>query len=86
MPLISGRLAADLVLRDVEHAPLLLERAGADLGRMRVDGDGGKAFDRGDVAQMLAEARFVDRKIVLERQQHRRDYALGDIVRVPWHG
>ncbi len=53
---------------------------------MRVDGDGGEALDRGDVAQMLAEARFVDRKIVLERQQHRRDYALGDIVRVPWHG
>ena len=47
---------ADLVLRDVEHALLLVEGAGGDFGRMRVDGDGREALDRGDVAQMLAEA------------------------------
>ena len=78
--------AADLVLRDLEHAPLLLERAGGDLGRVRVDGNGGEAFDCGHVTKMLAEARLVDRQIVLERQQHRRDHSLGNIVRVPWHG
>ena len=69
----------DLVLRDVEHAALLVEAAGGDLGRMRVDGDGRQAFDRRHVAQMLAEARLVDGEIVVERQQHRRDHAVRDI-------
>ena len=46
---------------------------------MRVDGDGGQAFDRRDVAQMLAEACLVDRQIVVERQQHRRNHAVGNI-------
>ena len=72
--------AADLVLRDVEHALLLVEGAGGDLGRMRIDGDGRQPFDRGDVAQMLAEVRFVDRQIVLERQQHRRNDAVRDYM------
>ena len=54
------QLAADLVLRDGEHAALLIESAGGDLGRMGVHGDGGEALDRRDVLQMLAEALLVD--------------------------
>ncbi len=76
---------ADLVLGDVEHALLLVEGAGGDFGRMRVDGDGGKTFDRRHIAQMLAEIRLVDRKIVLERQQHRRDDAVGDVAFMAGH-
>ena len=52
--------AADLVLRDIEHAPLLVEAAGGDFGRMGVDGDGGNVRRRRDVAQMLAEALLID--------------------------
>ena len=71
---------ADLVLRDVEHALLLVEGAGGDFGRMRVDGDGGQAFDRRHVAQVLAEVRLVDRQIVVERQQHGRNDAVRNIM------
>lgn len=53
---------------------------------MRVDGNRRQALDRRYVAQVLAEARFVDCKIVVERQQNSRNHALGNIVRVPWHG
>ena len=77
MPLTSGSAAADLVLRNREHAPLLLEGAGGDLGRMGVDGDGGDAGRRRHVAQMLAETRLVDGEIGIERQQHGRDDAVG---------
>src|SRR5262249_32671437 len=76
---------ADLVLRDVEHAPLLVEAAGGDLGRMRVDGDRGEALGRRDVAQVTAEALLVDREIVVERQQHGRDDAMGNEVGVTGH-
>ena len=80
------QLGADLVQRDFQHAALLVERTGGDLGGMRVDRDGGEAFDRCHVTQMPAEIRLVDRQIVLERQQQRRDDAVGDVVCVPWHG
>src|SRR5215467_6096170 len=70
------QLAADLVLRDLEHAALLLECAGGNLGRMRVQRDRGDALGRSDIAQMPAEALLVDRQIVMERQQHRRDDAV----------
>src|SRR5262249_36235448 len=63
----------------------LVEAAGGDLGRMRVDGDGGKALRRRDVAQMTAEALLVDREIVVERQQHGRDDAVGDELGVTGH-
>ncbi len=85
MPLTIGSLRADLVLRDVEHAALFLESAGGDFGGMRIDGKRRKAFDGGDITQMLAEIRLVDRQVVLERQQYRRDHAMRDIVRVPCH-
>ena len=42
MPLTMRQPVADLVLGDIEHAPLLIEGAGGDFGRMRVDGDRGK--------------------------------------------
>src|ERR1700755_1103880 len=53
---------------------------------MRVQRDGREAIHLRDIAQMLAEVRFVDGEIVLERQQHRRNDAVGDKARVPWHG
>ena len=81
----DGETLADLVLRDGEHAPLLIEAAGGDLGRMGVDGDGGEALHRGDVAQMAAEALLVDREIVVERQQHGRDDAVRDVVGMTGH-
>ena len=74
--------AADLVPGDVEDAALLLEGAGRDLGRMGVDGDRREAGRRRDVAQVLAEALLVDRKVVGERQQDRRNDALRDIIGV----
>ena len=77
---------ADLVLRDGEHAALLVEAAGGDLGRMGIDRDGRYALDGGHVAQVAAEALVVDRKIFVERQQHGRDDAVGNIIRVTWHG
>ena len=77
--------AADLVLRDVEHAALFVEAAGGDLGRMGVDGDGGKARGRRHVAQVLAEARLVDRQIVRERQEDGRNDAVRHIVGVTGH-
>ena len=42
-------------------------------------------FDRRHVPQMLVEALFVDREIVVEGQQHCRDNAVRDVVGVPWH-
>ena len=53
---------------------------------MRVEGDGGDAGGRRHVAQMLAEARLVDGEIGIERQQHRRDDAVGQVGLVPGHG
>jgi len=79
------QFGADLLLRNLEYTPLFVEGARADLRRMRVNGNRRKPFDRRHVAQMLAEALFVDREIVVEGQQHRRDYAVRDVVRVPWH-
>src|SRR6266516_3055674 len=46
---------------------------------MRVDGDRRYAVSRRNVAQMLAERRLVDRKIARERQQDRRNDAVGKI-------
>ena len=51
---------ADLLLRDVEHALLLLERTGGDFGRMGIHRDGGYPGGRGDMAQMRAKAFLVD--------------------------
>ena len=52
---------------------------------MRIHGDGRKAVRRGDVAQMGAEALLVDGEIVVERQQHRRDDAMGQVMGVTGH-
>ena len=52
---------------------------------MRVDGDGRQSLGRGHVAQVLAEARLVDRQVVEERQQYGRDHAMRDIVLVTGH-
>jgi len=64
---------------------LLVEGARRDLGRMRVDGDARKALHRRDVAQVAAEVLLVDREIVMERQQHRRDDAVRDEGLVTGH-
>src|SRR5207244_1655743 len=79
------KAGANLVLRNIQHTLLFVEGAGSNLSRMRVNRNRGEALDRRDIAQVPAEARFVDREIVLERQEHRRNYALGYIGRVPWH-
>jgi hypothetical protein len=64
---------AHLFGSDLHDPALLVEGAGCDLGRMRIHGDGRKAFRSGDVAQMGAEALLVDGEVVIERQQQRRD-------------
>src|SRR6185295_13254599 len=79
------RGVADLAAGDVEHALLFVEGARGHLGGMRVDGDGGQTIDRGDVAQMLPEVRLVDREIVVERQDDRRDDAMRDVGLVTGH-
>ena len=48
--------------------------------------DGGNALGRRHVAQVAAEARLVDRQVVVERQQHGRDDAVGDVAGVTGHG
>src|SRR5262249_34599760 len=77
---------ADLVLSDGEHAALLLEGQGGDLGGMRVNGDGRDPLGRCDVPQMRAEAPFIDRKVVVERQQHGRNDTMRDVAGVTGHG
>ena len=77
--------SADLVLRDLEHTSLLVEGARSDLRRVRVDRNRRQAFHRRHIAQVLAEARLVDCKIIIERQQHGRNYAVGNIRRVTRH-
>jgi len=72
--------AADFVHGDFENTALLFRGARGDLGRMRVDRYGRQALNGCDIAQMAAEAVFVDRKIVLEWQQHRGDDAMGHVV------
>ena len=54
---------ADLARRQFKQAALRVETEGADFGRMRVEGDGGKTPDRRHVAQVLAEACLVDGEI-----------------------
>src|SRR5687767_2988855 len=65
----------ELLFRDLEHAPLLVECARGDFGGMRIDRDGGQPFDRRHVAQMRAVRGLVDRQVLVERQQDRRDHA-----------
>ena len=84
-PLTRGSRSPISSCGDIEHAPLLIEAAGGDLGRMRVDGDGGQPLDRRHVAQVAAEALLVDREIVVERQQHGRNDAVGNVMRVTGH-
>ena len=85
MPLTIGSRPPISSLRDLEHAALLVEAAGGDLGRMGIDGDGREALGRRDVAQMLAEALLVDRQVVLERQQDGRNDAVRHIMGVAGH-
>jgi hypothetical protein len=73
---------ADLFLRELEHAPLLVERAGRDFRGVRVGGDCRDPFDRGDVAQMRAVGGLVDGKVFVERQQHRGNDALRNVALV----
>src|SRR3954452_6450131 len=76
---------ADLVLRGVEHAALLFEAAGGDFGGMRVDSYGRDAGRRPYVTQMAAEALFVDRQVVVERQQRRRNDTVRNVLSVTGH-
>src|SRR6266436_7452790 len=85
-PVDQRQALADLVLGDGEHAPLLLEAQRGDLGRMRVDGDGGDPLGRRDVPQMGPEALFVDGKVIVEGQQHGRNDAVGLVAGVTGHG
>ncbi len=71
----DGQAVAHFLGGNLHHPALLLEGAGRHLGRMGIHGDGCEALGRSDIAQMGAEALLVDRKVVLERQQHRRDDA-----------
>ena len=52
------QFAADFLARDLHDAALFVRRARGDFGGMRVDGDGGQALHRGDIAQMRAETRL----------------------------
>src|SRR5579863_7662704 len=84
-PVNDRQPATDLVLGDVEDAALFLQAAGGDLGRVSIDGNGGEPFGRSDVAQMLAEALFVDRQVVCERQNDGRNDAVRQIVGMTGH-
>jgi len=53
--------------------------------RMGVDGDGGEPLDCRHVAQMAAETLLVDRKVIVEGQQHGRDDAVGEVAGVTGH-
>jgi len=64
----------------IEHPVLLIEGAGCDLSRVRVDSDGCQPFGRGDVAQMRAEGRLVDRQVLVERQQNGGNDAARDVL------
>jgi hypothetical protein len=77
--------AADLVLRDVQHPALLLVATGGDLGRMGIDCKGGEPLDRGNVGEMLAEALFIDRQVIRERQDNGRDHTVRQIMGVTGH-
>ncbi len=52
---------------------------------MRVDGNRRDALHARDIVQMCTEAGFVDRQVVEERQQHRGNDALGDVLSVSGH-
>ncbi len=52
---------------------------------MRVDGDGGHAFDRRDVLEVLAEILVVDSEIVGKRKDNGRNNAVRKIVGVTDH-
>jgi hypothetical protein len=52
---------------------------------MGVDGDGGEPFGCRHVAQVAAEALLIDRKVIVEGQQHGRDDAVGQVAGVPGH-
>jgi hypothetical protein len=82
----QGQAVADLVLGDIEHAALLVDAAGGDFGRMRVDGDRGDALDPRDVAQMLSESRLVDGEIGIEGQQDRGNDAARRVGPMACHG
>ena len=79
------QFAADFLARDLHDATLFVARARGDLGRVRVDRDRRQSLHRGDVAQMSAEARLVDREIVVQRQQDGRDHTLGHEIRMAAH-
>ena len=59
--------------------------AGRDLGRMRVDGQRRDAFGAADIADVAAEGALVDREVVVERQQDRRNDAVRQVARVARH-
>src|SRR5215831_11602754 len=83
-PLTSGSRSA-IAFCEMASARRCFETAGGDLGRMRVDGDGGEPFGGRHVAQMAAEALFVDRKVIVEGQQHGRNDAVGEVAGVTGH-
>ncbi len=60
---------ADRIHRHRQDAALLRDAARGDLGRMGVDGDGGDARRRGELAEMAAETGLVDGEIAGERQE-----------------
>ena len=71
---------AGLLHGKVEHAALLIEGAGMDLGGMGVDRDRRDAVDPGDVTQMIAGRLLVDGEVVVEGEQRGRDHAGGHVV------
>src|SRR4051794_8665165 len=79
------QLAADFLSGDVHDAALLVRGAGGDFSGVGVDRDCRQSLHRAHIAQMSAEIRLVDRQILVERQQHRRNHALGYEIAMAAH-
>jgi hypothetical protein len=75
----------DFVLSDLKHATLFVEAARGNLGRMGINRNGRKPFGGGNVGEVLAEALFVDRQVIGERQQDGGDHAVRRVLGMAGH-
>src|SRR5271168_4108307 len=77
--------AADFLSGNLHDATLLVLGAGGDLGRVGIDRDPREPLHRAHVAKVSPKARFVDRQIVVKRQQHRWYHTLWYEIGMPTH-
>ena len=85
MPLTIGRrspISSCAISSTRRCSSKVQEATSVECALMVMAGDAGR---RRHVAQVLAEARLVDGEVGIERQQHRRDDAVGNVALVPGH-